>query len=174
MKQSQMANAGRMPMHDPYLNYILAHQPKDLDQALVLFDEISKGTDKSSPHVVTWEWLKYHLCWNERRSKLASLLHNFLSEVRCYGITPEFLLLGGSFLSNRDNPKDIDFLLVYRASDAFRSEEFSRFVMNKRVGLDYRAIPSDTGSLSLIKISIFYHTLFEGKGGDRGSLLIPI
>ena len=161
-------------MSDPYLAYILSRQPATLDQALVLFDEVSKGPDKSSPHVVEWRWVEENLCWNIHRKNLIVTLRGFLSRMGSFGGIAELVLIGGSFVSRLETPKDIDFLLVYRADTSFRSEEFAKFATTNQDGLDFKLIPSDTGVISLLKISIFYHLLFQGRKGGEGSIIISI
>ncbi|MDR6134910.1 hypothetical protein QE361_001893 [Sphingomonas sp. SORGH_AS802] len=159
---------------DPYTAYILDRQPASLDAALVLFDERSKGPDASSPHVVQHEWLERHLCWNEKRKGLLAGFDGFLAETQRFAITVEAALIGGSFVSRKDEPKDIDFLAVYTTLPGFDPEALSEFVVAKRPGLDWRFIPSDAGVLPLLKISMFCHLLYEGRKGGEGSLLLVL
>lgn len=159
---------------DPYTAYILERQPASLEDALVLFDEKSKGPDASSPHVVRHEWLEHHLCWTEKRRNLLSHFDNFIAETCKFEITIEAVLIGGSFVSRKDEPRDIDFLAIYKTLPGFAPEALSNFVMTKRPGLDWRFIPSDAGALPLLKISIFCHLLYEGRKGGEGSLLLII
>lgn len=159
---------------DPFTAYILERQPASLVDALTLFDERSKGPDASSPHVVSRDWLDKHLCWTEKRKHLLNIFDKFIEEVNGLGVIVEAALLGGSYVSVKDDPKDIDFLVIYRVTDGFDANVLSRLVSIKRPGLDWRFIPSDAGTVPLLKISIFCHLLYEGRKGGEGSLLVVI
>lgn len=161
-------------MIDPYASYILLKQPTDLEAALVLFDEDSKGPDRSSPHAVTWEWMERNLCWNTHRQELLVQLREFTKSICHYGAIPQLLLIGGSYVSTAKTPKDVDFLLIYSVTEDFNSNLFVDFIRAKRIGLDYRLIPSDTGLLSIIKITIFYHLLYQGRKGGKGSVILKL
>ena len=159
-------------MLGPYETYILSKKPKSIDAALVLFDEATKALDSSSPHVVDWPWVHEHLCWSERRSDLVSKLRRFMGALGTCYINIETVLLGGSFVSKKDDPKDIDALIVYRAVDGFDAPLLRSLASTAPNGGDCRLVPSDTGTIALLKATIFYSILFQGRKGGEGAIMV--
>lgn len=157
---------------DPFTAYALERQPSGLDGVLVLFDEKTRGPDASSPHIVTRAWIGEHLGWTDHRQRLLACFDTFLEQAQQHGIIIEGVLIGGSFVSRKDSPKDIDFLVIYRADENFEAAALSRFVSAKQPYLDWRFVPSDTGTLPLLKITLFCHLLYEGRSGGEGSILM--
>jgi hypothetical protein len=161
-------------MSDPYARYMAQFQPASVEEALRLFDESTKVPEYSSPHVVNWEWVLTNLSWNDHRRKVLDQFEDLLKSVEGCGVNVDLVMIGGSFLSSTEMPSDIDVLFVYRISDSFCDGQFNKVVTSKCPLVDFRVVPADAGALVLIKTAIFNHTLFQGRDGGRGSILLSI
>jgi hypothetical protein len=161
-------------MYGLYEQYILSKQPETLEDALILFDENTKGLDSSSPHVVEWGWVDRNLCWSQRRHYLVDRLRLFIKTLSQCNVVIEIAILGGSFVSRKDDPKDIDALLIYRASDGFDPSRLASLAASRINDLDVRLVPSDAGLVPLLKASLFYSVLFQGRKGGEGAIMVLV
>ncbi|WP_457832204.1 DUF6932 family protein, partial [Staphylococcus aureus] len=71
------------------------------------------GPDVSSPHIVSISWVEQNLLWSRKRKELFKDLFELIKDLKDVGINSSYLMIGGSFLSYKDNPGDIDGLLIY-------------------------------------------------------------
>lgn len=126
----------------------------------------------SSPHVVRWTWLAQHLGWTPRRQLLLQRLSARLDAMRDAGVLPVCALVGGSFAGFGDAPKDLDALILYRAAGG--ADAIVAALRPVTDGLDLRFVPDDADPILLIKMTCFFHTLYQGidKGNARGSVLV--
>lgn len=119
------------------------------------------GPVGSSPHMVDINWIRENLCFSERRSYLYETLIRFIYELECCGLTIQGMLLGGSFFSEKKDPKDIDALFVYAVKDSADFESVKSVLTINRRELDVRIVPSDASLGLLIKNVCFHHTLYQ-------------
>lgn len=60
-------------------------------------------------HECTFEDIEQKLLFTDKRMHLWTLFKRMLDRLRDFGITPETLLIDGSFVTNRAEPGDVDF-----------------------------------------------------------------
>ena len=131
---------------------------------------------RSSPHLVSMEWVKKNLCFSTRRIDIIIDLDEFLLSVKTSGARPTCILMGGGFLSSKEYPRDIDALVVYRADDKFNITKLIEIYESRSKYLDIKIVPDDAGPTLLIKTACFFHTLFQDDriGRNKGSVLIQL
>jgi hypothetical protein len=126
---------------------------------------------ESSPHVVGAAWLSEHLGWSPKRRILLERFAARVEAMRGQGVVPLCALVGGSFVGSGEAPNDLDALVIYRAEAT--PEAIAAALRPKIEGLDLRYVPEDASPILLIKMTCFFHTLYQGidKGACRGSVL---
>ncbi|MBQ1497041.1 MAG: hypothetical protein IIZ38_01875 [Sphingomonas sp.] len=138
---------------------------------MLLAPEPAPNMFASSPHVVRFAWLFEHLAWSPGRRALLERFAARIEAIRAQGVMPLCALIGGSFVGTGEAPNDLDALVIYRADAA--PEAIAAALSMKIEGLDLRYVPEDADPILLIKMTCFFHTLYQGidKGGGRGSIL---
>lgn len=115
-----------------------------------------------SPYIVTREWFSLYLGFNGHRLNLIRNFDEFVSRLIDFGISPTFAMIGGSFVSDKIDPKDIDGVIGYignNDSDFIGLKDFITTPTPKF--LDIRLVPEDSGGLNLVKICCYYHELYS-------------
>jgi hypothetical protein len=131
----------------------------------------------SSPRLTTLGWMRRELGWSPRRLDLIASFEARLAELRAAGVDPVCALVGGSIMGDKEAPGDLDGLIVYRlAADRPLTPEAVSLLRRKESGLDLRFVPADAEPALLIKMSCFFHMLYQGinKGLRRPSLLLAL
>lgn len=127
----------------------------------------------SSPHVIDLPAFEGLFGHGPRRSAILEALRSWLLRLSSAGVAPICLLVGGSFVRAEDEPNDLDGLLVYRLVDRDAARALS--VLQERVpGLDLRIVPGDADPILLLRMSCFFHTLYQSRNlsGGEASFLI--
>ncbi|MEP9359965.1 hypothetical protein [Sphingomonas sp. KR3-1] len=126
---------------------------------------------ESSPHVVSAPWLSEHLGWSPGRRVLLERFTARIEAMRAQRVMPLCALVGGSFVGTGDAPNDLDALVIYRTDAA--PDVIAAVLRTKIEGLDLRYVPEDADPILLIKMTCFFHTLYQGidNGACRGSML---
>jgi hypothetical protein len=113
------------------------------------------------------------------REQLVSKFLEAMEQLPDYAVTPIAALFGGSALSSKLEPNDLDCVVFYvsEASTNPRDEGLSAFLKRwKAAGLDMRAIPADGDPIILIKVVSFFTSLYSINLEDitsmRGLVLI--
>lgn len=164
-------------MKDAFVVRALKQEPPSLDDALVLIDHKAMlGPDVSSPHIVSISWVEQNLLWSRKRKELFKDLFELIKDLKDVGINSSYLMIGGSFLSYKDNPGDIDGLLIYSVSGSINFSDVKAIIDRKKSNIDIRIVPEDAGTAALIKMVCFCHTLYQGEGAYqlKSSILMVI
>jgi hypothetical protein len=117
---------------------------------------------------------------SDARKKLVASLTDWLADLKCNGLTPLAVMVGGSFLDcSIPNPHDLDCVIFYRKSDGaerldpqWLSGSRSRAMAQ---GLDARLVPTDADLIVLLRSAIYFSALYgQSKNGRpaRGVVLI--
>jgi hypothetical protein len=131
----------------------------------------------SSPRITTLGWMRRELGWSPHRLALIAGFERRLAELRAGGVEPVCALVGGSIMGDKEEPGDLDGLIVYRLD---REREFgaeaAEALRRKEPGLDLRFVPADAEPALLVKMSCFFHMLYQGinKGLQRPSVLLAL
>ncbi len=131
---------------------------------------------RSSPHVMRLDAFRGRFGGSARRRELIAKLEAELGHLRSNGIAISCLLVGGGFVRHGEAPGDLDALVVY-ALDAGSDVEAAGLLLKRKVdGLDLRYVPGDVGPALLIRMSCFFHTLYQSRDrhGDQASFLITM
>lgn len=131
----------------------------------------------SSPRLTTLGWMRRELGWSPHRRMLIERFEGRLAELRAAGIEPVCALVGGSIMGEKDEPGDLDGLIVYRLrAGSALGHEAAKALRGKDSGLDLRFVPADAEPALLVKMSCFFHMLYQGinKGLKRPSLLLAL
>lgn len=162
-------------MTDAYSDKMLLSEPNCINDSNFLINHnVAIGPDHSSPHIVSIGWIYKHLLFNRYRESMFDKFFNWIELFNQASCKVTCLLLGGSFLSEKECPKDIDALIVYRALQGFNASALHDILVNKVEIADIRVVPEDVSIPMLIKISCFFHTLYQGTYSphDKGSVLV--
>lgn len=130
----------------------------------------------SSPHAMTLRDFTNRHATSPHRITLLHALDSQLAALRAVGLVPLCLLVGGSFLRDGDIPGDLDALLVYRFVK-MDGVETAPTIPSAGTGLDLRYVPADAEPELLIKMSCFFHTLYQSRDrtdGAQPSLIVSI
>ncbi len=128
---------------------------------------------KSSPHLMGFEEFAEAFGGSLRRDLLLDRLRASLRQLETNGLSPLCLLIGGGFTRCGDAPNDIDGLVAYSLKpDA--PADWSMLLRRRVEGLDLRYVPADVHPALLIRMSCFFHTLYQSRNrsGDGSSFLI--
>jgi hypothetical protein len=131
----------------------------------------------SSPRLTTLGWMRRELGWTAHRQALVASFEARLGELKAAGIEPVCALVGGSIMGDKEAPGDLDALIVYRLDpDRPLGPAAAELLRRKDRGLDLRFVPADAEPALLIKMSCFFHMLYQGinKGLRRPSLLLAL
>jgi hypothetical protein len=131
----------------------------------------------SSPRLTTLAWMHRELGWSPRRRMLIAAFEARLAALREAGVEPVCALVGGSIMGEKEAPGDLDGLVVYRLpADGGLGAKPAEAIRRKVPGLDLRFVPADADPYLLIKMSCFFHMLYQGinKGLKRPSLLLAL
>ena len=109
---------------------------------------------------------------SERRIKLTNALGQYLAALRATGFVRR-VIVDGSYVSSKEEPGDIDLIVVLDAACDFASEvrpadynAVSRRQVRRRYGFDVMVVPEDSEALAE-KFSFFQ----QDRGGRRKGLL---
>jgi hypothetical protein len=111
-----------------------------------------------------------------RRNELLGALRTRLDQLQSGGVVPICLLIGGGFVRPGVEPGDLDGLLVYRLREGTDAASIIPLLRECVHGLDLRYVPGDGGPQILIKVSCFFHTLYQSRdrGGAQPSFLVNL
>jgi hypothetical protein len=101
-----------------------------------------------------------------RRDGLLAALRARLEKLNCAGLEPLCLLVGGSFVRRDAEPGDLDGLLVYRVRSGTEPASIIPLLGERVPELDLRYAPGDAGPHILMKMSCFFHTLYQSRDRD--------
>jgi hypothetical protein len=131
----------------------------------------------SSPRLTTLAWMRRELGWSPHRRVLIAAFERRLAELRSSGVQPVCALVGASIMGDKEEPGDLDGLIVYRLdSEREFGPEAAECLRRKEPGLDLRFVPADAEPALLVKMSCFFHMLYQGinKGLQRPSVLLVL
>jgi len=131
---------------------------------------------RSSPHVLDLASFGRHFGRSPRRRALLAGLEAELGFLKARGVVPLCLLVGGGFVRDSDLPGDLDALVVY-ALDPSVGTDAARILLGRRPpGLDLRFVPGDVGPVPLMRMSCFFHTLYQSRDrrGEQASFLVTL
>ncbi|KTF69092.1 DUF6932 family protein [Sphingomonas sp. HT-1] len=150
---------------------------QDTSGPAMLLDPIDAPlVTRSSPHLMRLDAFKARFCAAPKRQQLWTSMISELHFMRSQGVPPMCLLIGGSFVGDGESPNDLDALVVYRLAPDARPDAIDVLLRRRREGLDLRFVAGDAGPVPLIKMSCFFHTLYQSRdrGGDQASYLIVL
>lgn len=131
----------------------------------------------SSPRMTTPGWMRRELGWTPHRQALIASFERRLADLKAAGIEPVCALVGGSIMGDKEAPGDLDSLIVYRLDPSRPiTAVAAELLRRKDKGLDLRFVPADADPALLVKMSCFFHMLYQGinKGLNRPSLLLAL
>jgi Family of unknown function (DUF6932) len=130
----------------------------------------------SSPHVLDYHQFAALFGGTPRRNGLLAALGTRLEQLHGGGVVPICLLIGGGFVRPGAEPRDFDGLVVYRLRDGTDPASIIPLLRESVQGLDLRYLPGDCGPQILIKVSCFFHTLYQSRDrcGAQPSFLVTL
>lgn len=164
-------------MTDPVASICVKSSSQEASAPAMLLDPVDAPLiTRSSPHVMQLEAFAARFGCSEKRRQLWDLMVLALRDMQSRGLTPMCLLVGGSFVGGGEHPNDLDALVVYRLSPNASPDAIELVLRRRREGLDLRFVAGDAGPIALIKMSCFFHTLYQSRdrGGDQASYLIVL
>ncbi|POA51827.1 hypothetical protein C1889_25540 [Pseudomonas sp. FW507-12TSA] len=90
-----------------------------------------------------------------------------ISELKDAGLSIDIALIGGSFLTLKSTPGDLDAVLFYslkKEEIAFPLDQWQR--AQKLKGLDVRLVPMDTRPILTLKMALFFALLYTHRKND--------
>ncbi|WP_425602141.1 DUF6932 family protein [Stenotrophomonas lactitubi] len=107
---------------------------------------------------------------DESRKRLVESLRLAIISLERMGVSVEVALIGGSFCNTQKSPVDMDCVLFYQ-SEVLRPVALSEWSRAQSVsGLDLRMIPMDMDGADVLKIGMYFATLYsQRKPGDDSS-----
>lgn len=130
----------------------------------------------SSPHMISFAAFARLFGGSPRRRELLAALDSELRLLKEQGVDPLCLLVGGGFVRDGASPGDLDALVAYALAPG-STVDVTRLLAGRDTGdLDLRFVPGDVGPLLLMKMSCFFHTLYQSRdrGGDQASFIVTI
>ncbi|WP_126012953.1 hypothetical protein [Sphingomonas sp. ABOLH] len=156
----------------------------NLDLVSPTFDTLRQPIHESSgltpmsgsPYLVNMDWFCSYLGFNNHRKELIEIFLGYIDNLKIFEIKPTFALIGGSFVSDKSEPKDIDGVIAYTGSEKSDFKGIKEIVNRKNIFLDIRLVPEDTGGIYLTKILCYYHELYSRNRmkGRTSCVLIDI
>jgi hypothetical protein len=131
-----------------------------------LDSDITSTPLNSAPYVTSLS----HFCEaypSPPRQGLAAQLKLSISELNDAGLSVDIALVGGSFLTLKSTPGDLDIVLFYSLNKeeiAFPLDQWQR--AQKLKGLDVRLVPMDTRPILTLKMALFFALLYTHKKYD--------
>lgn len=124
------------------------------------------GPGNSSPYIATWADIA-NLDLDEARKRLIESLRLAVISLAGMGVYVEVALIGGSFCNTQKSPVDLDCVLFYQ-SEVLRPASLSEWSkVQSASGLDLRMIPMDMDGADVLKIGMYFATLYsQRKVGD--------
>lgn len=131
---------------------------------------------QSSPHILSLTAFEERFGGSPRRRTLLTALAAELAYLKRNGVTPLCLLAGGGFVRDGAEPGDFDALIAYALASGAQPDAIRSLLTRRPLGLDLRFVPSDAGPLPLMRMSCFFHTLYQARdrGGAQASFLVPL
>jgi hypothetical protein len=134
----------------------------------------------SAPYPITFLELTTHFGRSAYRQQLLRGFRAWLSALRQV-VSPQFVWIGGSFVTDKPEPKDIDAVVFYRylvpdVSAADRdnllranTEILSHTSVERRFNVESALVPLDVDATQLFHASAYWAMVFsnDAKGGRR-------
>jgi hypothetical protein len=131
----------------------------------------------SAPYVISMAQLEM-LAADDVRREMVGKIGSMIRELSESGVEARILLIGGSFLEQAKQPKDMDCALFYVAGADGFDMNLERYRHEcHRSGLDVRFLPLDIDPILVLKTAIFFGLLYsrskKHESTDaRGCLLV--
>lgn len=131
---------------------------------------------RSSPHLATFGEFAERFGTSAERLELIHRLETVLDDLNATGIATPCMLVGGGFIRSAAQPRDLDALVVYRLAEHGDIEGASGLLKRGTIGLDLRYVPCDVGPIPLVRMTCFFHTLYQSRDrhGDQASVLVVL
>ncbi len=131
---------------------------------------------RSSPYVIGFAMLVRQFGGSARRRELLAALEAELRFLKDRGIVPLCLLVGGGFVRSGDSPGDFDALVVYRLEPVIGTDAVQELLTRRSKALDLRFVPGDVGPVPLMRMSCFFHTLYQSRDrqGGQASFIVTL
>jgi hypothetical protein len=140
----------------------------------------------TSPYPCHWNEFKQRFATNSKRLKLAENFEKWVKELKSV-VLPEFVWIGGSYASNKLEPKDLDAVVFYRYRQPFdnaishttfltqNSGVLSPVGVKKSYGIDCAIVALSMPIERLIAISAEWTMILSGNpdGTRRAFYSIP-
>jgi hypothetical protein len=151
----------------------------------ITFSHDNKITS-SSPYPITWPEIEARYCFNAHRRRLADRFCEWVLAVHDL-VAPAFIWIGGSFVTDKAEPADIDTVLFYYYRQAQTDSQDRISFLSKhasllspagiraRFGLDAGTVALSMPPQRLVEISASWTMIFSGNadGTRRGFYSVP-
>jgi hypothetical protein len=134
----------------------------------------------AAPYPITWRELHAHFGRSPHRQQLLKDMGTWVSELSEI-LAPQFIWIGGSFVTDKPEPKDIDAVIFYRyvrpdmvpaeLDDVLRANAalLNHARVQERFRIDSALVPLDVDVAQLIHASAYWAMVFSNDehGGRR-------
>lgn len=133
----------------------------------------------SAPYVISLRQLLASLATSCRRRELAEHFTRQIGALLALGVRPVCGMIGGSFLRDGTNPRDLDCALFYVLPSRTNSGDLAQWQSeSKELGIDVRLIPYDVDPCLVLKSALFLGALYaldkQTKQSAHGVVLVDL